>query len=157
MNDYMKKNLSTMLNIFIVVIFLCIASETFAEEPDKENSPLEITSESMTVEEKSKIITFIGSVVAKKDTLTIYSDRMVVYYRQDKKIKNVLASGNVRLLQDEKEIRSEKAEYLPDEEKVVFTGGPVFTENKNTVTGSMITYIIRSGKSIVENSRVILR
>ncbi len=153
----MKHNLPVLRNIIIAVFILCLASETFAEGSNKENSPLEITSQSMTVEEKSNIITFNGSVVAKKDNITIYSDTMVVYYHQDRKIKNVLASGNVRLLQDQKEIRSEKAEYLPDEEKVIFTGDPVFTENKNTVTGSMIMYIIPSGKSIVENSKVILR
>jgi lipopolysaccharide export system protein LptA len=139
------------------MIVLCLSYDVYAAEEKRERSPLEITSNSMTVEEKSNIITFIGSVIAKKDTITIYSDTMVVHYNQERKIKNVLASGNVRLLQDEKEIRSEKAEYIPDEEKVIFSGDPVFTERQNTVTGSMITYIIPSGKSIVENSKVILR
>ncbi len=156
-NKDMKINLLALSNTIIAVFILFIAIETYAEESNKDDSPLEITSQSMTVEEKSNIITFNGSVVAKKDTITIYSDTMIVNYYQDKKIKNVMASGNVRLIQDQKEIRSEKAEYLPDEEKVIFTGNPVFTENKNTVTGSMITYIIPSGKSIVENSKVILR
>ena len=156
-NKDMKINLLALSNTIIAVFILFIAIETYAEESNKDDSPLEITSQSMTVEEKSNMITFNGSVVAKKDTITIYSDTMIVNYYQDKKIKNVLASGNVRLIQDQKEIRSEKAEYLPDKEKVIFTGNPVFTENKNIVTGSMITYIIPSGKSIVENSKVILR
>jgi lipopolysaccharide transport protein LptA len=149
--------LQDLFTVVIVMSVLCFSYDMYAEEPNREKSPLEITSNSMTIEEKSNIITFIGSVVAKKDSITIYSDTMVVHYSQGKEIKNVLATGNVKLLQDEKEIRSDKAEYIPDEEKVVFSGDPVFTERQNIVTGSMITYIIPSGKSIVENSKVILR
>jgi lipopolysaccharide export system protein LptA len=156
------RNITELNFIKIAILILCILSSFFsyyayAGEGKSEKIPLEITSKSMVAEDNNTLITFKDSVVAKKGDITLYSDTLVVHYGKQRKVKKIIARGNVTLNQGDKEIKSENAEYFPDDEKVVFTGNPVFHENNNIVSGSKITYLITSEKSIVEDSRVILK
>lgn len=143
-----------------IVLFLAISlveiGPLHAEKTRTNSSAITINSDRMIAENKKNIVSFEGSVVARKDRITLYSDRMEVQYDNDRNIQTITSYGNVRLIQDKREISADKAVYYAHDEKVVFTGTPVFKEDKDTVTGSRITYYIPAEKSIVENSKVIL-
>ena len=139
------------------IILICSVRLSYAEQKKAVKNPLKITSESMIAEDKKNIITFIGSVIAQKDDIRLYSNRLVVHYTENRKVKHLTALGKVRLIQDNKDIKSDKAEYFPDKKMIIFTGSPIFMENSNTVSGTSITYYISAKKIVVENSRVILK
>ncbi len=140
---------------FLLLALLSISA--IAEEATSARTPIEIDSQSMTVEESSNTIIFRGSVIARKDDITIFSDKMVVNLDEFKEITGIVAQGKVKMIRDAKVITSNKAVYSPDDEKVTFTGDPRFQEDNSTVTGSVITYFIATEKAIVEGSKVILR
>lgn len=116
--------------------------------------PTVITSETLTADNKAHTALFEGSVIAKTNTMTIYSDRMFVYYTDEGKITKIEAAGNIKLIRGERVITSETAIYFSDEEKVIFTGQPKAMEGNNIVTGTRMIYFINDDRSLVENSKV---
>jgi len=127
---------------------------------DKE--PTVITAQSLTADNKAKTALFTGSVVAKKGDSTFYGDRMLVYYvesgdGENSNIDKIEADGNVKLVRGDRIITSGKCVYYAgDNERAVFTEKPRATENKNIVTGTVMTYYIKEDRSVVENSKIFI-
>jgi lipopolysaccharide export system protein LptA len=125
---------------------------------DKE--PTVITAQSLTADNKAKTALFTGSVVSKKGDSTFYADRMLVYYvesgdGENSNIDKIEADGNVKLVRTGRVITSGKAIYYAGAaERVVFSDKPRATENKNVVTGTIMTYYIKDDRSVVENSKI---
>lgn len=133
------------------------AVEEQKKEEKKEEKPVVITSLSLLHDNKEHTSLFEGNVVAKTEDMTIYSDRMMVYYKDDgNKIDRIEASGNVKVVKGERTIVSREATYYEDEEKVIFTGDPQAWEGDNKVTGTVMTYYMKDERSIVENSKVVI-
>jgi len=123
-----------------------------------EKTPIVITSQTLTADNSNKTAVFEGSVVATKEDLTIYSDKMTVYYdNSEGKIKKIYAVGNVKAHKGDRVIFSDEATYLEDEKKIVFTGNPRAVEGDNVVTGTQITLYMEDERAFVEGSRVILQ
>lgn len=137
---------------------------SFAEEKKTEEQkakvPTVITSELLTADNKAKTALFEGSVVAKKGEMTLFSDKMLVYYADEKgssNIKKIDAEGNVRLIKRERVVTSKFATYFAEpEEHIIFTGEPRASEGENVVIGTKMIYFMKDDRSIVENSKVFL-
>ncbi len=153
-----------MLRLFFIVnIVLSISAyhlTAFASAPAKEEEkrPIIITSKTLTADSKNNTATFDGSVVARTDRITIYSDKMTVFYGNSKgKIKKIHAVGNVKVNKKGKAMFSKDAVYFNDEEKIVFTGNPKAIEGENLITGKKITFYLKDDRAVIEESRVILQ
>ena len=82
-------------------------------------TPIVITSQTLTADNNNKTAVFEGSVVATKEDLTIYSDKMTVYYdNSEGKIKKIYAVGNVKAHKGDRVIFSDEATYLEAEKKI---------------------------------------
>lgn len=145
------------------ILLLCSFSISFgAKEEQKkeektEEKPVVVTSLHLLHDNKKHTSLFEGNVIAKTEDMTIYSERMLVYYTEDgNKIDKIEASGNVKVIKGERTIVSKEATYYEEEQKVIFTGDPQAWEGDNKVTGSMITYFIKDDKSIVKDSKVVI-
>jgi lipopolysaccharide export system protein LptA len=107
---------------------------------------------------KAHTALFEKNVIAKTTDMTIYSDWMLVYYREEGgDVTKIEAKGNVKVYRDTKVITSNEAVYFADEDKVIFTGSPKAVDGENVVTGSKIIYYSKDDRSFVENSKVILK
>jgi lipopolysaccharide export system protein LptA len=153
-----------MLRLFFIVnIVLTISAyhlTAFASAPAKEEEkrPIIITSKTLTADSKNNTATFDGSVVAKTDRITIYSDKMTVFYgNSEGKIKKIHAVGNVKVNKKGKALFSKDAIYFNDEEKIVFTGNPKAIEGENLITGKKIIFYLKDDRAVIEESRVILQ
>jgi|WetSurMetagenome_2_1015567.scaffolds.fasta_scaffold05360_6 lipopolysaccharide export system protein LptA len=128
--------------------------------PGKE--PTVITARALTADNKAKTALFTGSVVAKKGDSIFYADRMLVYYvetgdGENSNIDRIEATGHVRLVRVNRIITAGKATYYAGaDERVVFSDKPRATEDKNVVTGTLMTYYIRDDRSVVENSKIFI-
>lgn len=146
--------------IVLVTLFLFI-NPVLAQDKKEMPEPIIITSKTLINDSKAKTATFEGNVVAKRGEVTLYADKMIVYYEDEQKggnIKMIEAIGDVKLIKADRVITSHKATYLPDpEERVIFTGEPRATEGKNLVTGEKITYFMKDDRSLVEKSKVYLK
>ena len=147
---------STFLSGSLIIFFL-LASNVFSEEAQKIKGPITITSERLTSDNKTHTALFENSVVARTTDMTIYADRMLVYYAEDTgSVTKIEAVGGVKLIKENRVITSKEATYYADEEKVIFTGEPRAVEGKNVVTGSKMTYLLNEDRFLVEGSKVFL-
>lgn len=145
-------------NLFFSCLVICLlASSAYAEKRSQETKgPIVITSSALTADNKANTALFEGSVIAKTDDMTIYSDRMLVHYSEKGKMIKIEAEGHIKLIKDERVITSDAAVYFADEDKVVFTGQPKAMEGNNTVSGTKMIFLIKEDRSIVENSKVFI-
>lgn len=152
---------------FLVVAFLLFAihylmfTAAYAQEKKTSNEATVITSKTLVTDNKAKTAIFEGDVIAKKGDIKIFSDKMAVFYSEEKSgsnIKKIEAEGNIRLLKEDRVITSKFATYFSEPvEKIIFTGEPKASEGENVVTGTKMIYLIKDDVSIVENSKVFLK
>lgn len=144
--------------IITLLIFLSLAASAFSEEQVKKiKGPVIITSEMLTADNKARTALFERSVVARTTDLTMYADRILVYYDKDTgNVTQLDAEGGVKVVKENRVITSREAVYYSDGEKVVFTGEPRAVEGENVVTGKKMTYLMNEDRFLVEGSKVFL-
>ncbi|MDY0211445.1 MAG: lipopolysaccharide transport periplasmic protein LptA [Desulfuromonadaceae bacterium] len=128
------------------------------------DQPVNISSNSLDADDKAGVFIFKGDVVAKQDNATIYSDQLEVYYAQtpeqnneagtvdknNRSILKIVASGAVRIVQNERIATGERAEYVYADSAIILTGSPKVIQGTNTVSGEKITVYLNDERSIVE-------
>lgn len=144
--------------ISALLILLYSAVSSAEEQKMQVKGPINITSETLTSDNKAHTALFEGKVVAKTTDTTIHADKMLVFYNEGSgEVTRIDATGNVKLLKGGRLITSQAATYYADEDKVVFTGEPRAEDGENVVTGNTMTYYISQDRSYVEKSRVFLK
>ena len=145
--------------LIISVLFLALPMLLNAEDQKARiKGPINITSETLTTDNKAHTALFENNVVARTTDLTIYSDKMLVYYKEDGgTVTKIEATGNVKVIKEARIITSKSAIYYADEDKVDFTGEPRAMDGDNVVSGTKITYFIGNDRFHVENSKVMLK
>lgn len=147
------------------IMLLAASGAAYAEEKKKlpDSSPKEpvvITSKTLSADNKARVAVFEGSVIAKKGEMTMFSDKMTVYYSDEKSgssITKIDSEGNVKVVKADRVITSKFATYLTEpQERIIFTGEPRASEGANVVTGTKMTYFMQDDRSIVENSKVFI-
>ncbi len=114
-------------------------------------APIEITSDTVEGDQKQNMVTFKGNVVAKQEDITLYANSLVVYYNPDtKKLKEIMAVGNVKITQLDRRASGNKALFQQDANKVTLEGEAVLREGDNVIRGERITYYVDEGRSLVE-------
>ncbi len=130
------------------------------EQNKNVKEPTIVTSQKMTTDNKAKTALFEGNVVVRKGDRTMYADKMLVHYSEEKggsNIKEIDAEGNVKLVRGDRVVTSKFAVYYAEpEEYIVFTGDPRASQGEDVVTGTKITYFMKDDHSIVENSKVFI-
>lgn len=116
--------------------------------------PIVITSE--TLRAKTDVSFFEGSVVAKTGDLTVYSDKMTVFYDDAGEIERIEADGSVKMLRGEKVSTSSRAVLYTADSRLILTGEPKAVEGDNVITGTKIIYFIDEDRTIIEGSKVYL-
>ena len=93
---------------------------------------------------------FTGKVVAKQGDITIFADKITVNYA-DKKgdVEKIEASGNVRIVQQNKTGTAAQAVYDSSDGRITLTGNPRVMQGGNSISGKTITYYVDDDKSVV--------
>ena len=91
--------------------------------------------------EKETTFTYSRGVRITATNLVLTCDHLVVIARRSgdpaalvgrqEKLKSLVASGNVRLVQDDREATADRAEVFPDDDRVILTGNPVVRSVKD--------------------------
>jgi lipopolysaccharide export system protein LptA len=116
----------------------------------------------LTADNNAHTALFEKSVVARTTDMTIYADKMLVYYDVDTgDISKIESEGNIKLIKKTRIITSKEATYYAADkdnaERVIFSGEPRATDGENVVTGTKITYLLNEDRYLVENSKVFLK
>lgn len=141
---------------FIITLFciFLITNEIYAKMPPSQSkTPITIEALQMSIDGKHGIIDFIGKVVATKKNMKVFCDRMRVFMdNKSKKIKKIMATGNVKVIIGDKVVTSKTAIYHSAEEKIIFSGNPKAWMGENVVSGDRIIYFIKDERTIVETT-----
>ena len=139
------------LNIFLAVALLLPVSISAAPvDPSQNRGPIHVTSDRLEADDQAQTVIFSGNAVATQDDVTIHADRLTIKYTGEKReIVQIVADGQVRIVQQEKLATGEKAVYYNREERVVMTGSPKVTEGDNFVEGQEITLYLNEKRSVV--------
>jgi len=168
----MRKSGGAVLLVLIISMFLSVAVGTTQEKKknpkDQEKKaqpgggfgltasrgPIDIASDSVEADQKQNTITFKGNVIAKQEDTTLFANTMVVYYDPEtKKLKVIVATGNVKIVQLERRATGQKATFHQDENKVILDGGAVVREGDNVVRGERVIYFVNEDRSVVEGGK----
>jgi len=117
-------------------------------------SPIEITSDMVEGDQKQNRVTFKGNVVAKQEGATLYANAIVIRYDMEmKRMKEIVATGNVRIIQEDRRATGQKVTFYHDENKIVLEGEAVIREGENVVRGERVVYLIDEERSYVEGGK----
>lgn len=119
----------------------------------KGNLPIQLKSDQLITDSAGRTATFTGRVVAIQGDLTIYADTLVVRYAESKKdVHQVIATGNVRIIQGERQGFAERAVYDNLAGLIRLEERPRVQQGEDTIRGAVILYYVNEQKSVVEGS-----
>ena len=114
-------------------------------------APIDIASDTLEWDGKQNKATYKGNVVAKQEDTTLYANTLTIIYDQEtKKLKEIIAVGNVKVVQLERRATSQKATFDQDKNKVILDGEAVVREGANVIRGERITFYVEEERSVVE-------
>jgi len=155
------KPLAAVLLVLMLMMSVAWAAPQPAEKKsikDRSSQPITVKSDQLQAYNEAKQAVFTGHVVARQDDVTIYSDRLEVYYGvTDDEVDRIVASGNVRILQTNRVGTGGHAVYESRLGKITLTENPRVSQDTDTVTGKVIIYYLDEERSEVQggdNARV---
>ncbi|MDD2365223.1 MAG: lipopolysaccharide transport periplasmic protein LptA [Desulfuromonadaceae bacterium] len=144
-------------NCLILAGFFCSAfvSPALAASnaaTDRSSLPITVKSNEMSADNKGKTAVFVGRVVAKQADITIFSDKLIVNYSDQKgDVDKVEAQGNVRIIQLNRTGFADQAVYESRSGRIVLTGSPRVVSGGDSISGKIITYFVDDEKSEVSS------
>lgn len=119
---------------------------------DRSSLPITIKSNEMSADNKGKTAIFSGKVVAKQGDITIFADKLVVSYAEKNgDVDKVEATGNVRIVQQNRTGFADQAVYDSRNGRIVLTGTPRVVQGGDSISGKVITYYVDDDKSDVSS------
>ena len=123
----------------LVIFFLLIPVCAFSKE-DVKRDPIVVTSKMLTIDNENNTAVFEHSVVAEAPEMTLYADKMFIFYNQDSRtITRIDASGGVKVIEKDRVITADKATYYARDERVIFKGDLKVVEGKRFISGEKNT------------------
>jgi lipopolysaccharide export system protein LptA len=159
---------STLVLIFLATFYPAAA---FAEEQKKvqdqqpAEEPIQITADRLESNAEQKYAEFIGNVKASQGNFKINSDTLRIYYsgdliNRDKQATNenllnkIVAKGNVEILSDQYEAKTDEAQYDVKTMTIVLAGeNSTVTSGQNSISGSKIILYRADGRVKVEGGK----
>ncbi len=146
--------------VFLILSFILLSASTALSEKTqpRPSRAIRITSDRLeAMDQKGKVV-FLGNVVARRGNLTIYADRLEVYYvstpseKGKKKLEKIVAAGHLKIVQGKRRATAKKAVYIKRQEKIVLIKDATVWDGPSSVKGDRITLFINENRSVVESS-----
>ncbi len=139
-------------------------------------TPLHITAAQLEADQDKNLIIFKGQVKAVYGDATLYTDKLLVFFKKPEKkappapaaqktletsplgqlggekLDRIEALGNVRFVQEDRVATGEKAIYYQDKDEVVLLGRPQVWRGENNLKGNKIIFNLTTKRVVVESS-----
>lgn len=107
----------------------------FGQNEDNRNAPVEVTADSLSVDQSNGTAIFAGNVVIGQGTLRLAAPRVLVVYQQDsQQISRLEATGGVTLVDGDDAAEAERADYSLDNRTIVMEGSVLLTQGPSAIT-----------------------
>ena len=117
------------------------------------DKPVHITADSLEADNTRGMAVFKGNVVARQEDMVIFSDTMAVNYDEKGGMKQITATGNVKITRGDRVATGQKVVFYNPEQKIVLTGNPRVWQGADVISGERITIFVKENRSIVEGSK----
>jgi lipopolysaccharide transport protein LptA len=118
------------------------------------NKPIDIVSDTMEGFDKEKYVIFKGSVVAKQEDLTIFSDTIEAYMNEEtNEIEKAHAKGNVKIIKKERTATSNEAVFNNAKGEIVLKGNVIVYSGQDRLNGEIVTYYVNEDRVVVEGEK----
>jgi len=111
-----------------------------------------INSDELRMDQLGKTAVFTGNVVVIGNNFNMKCEEMTVFFTNDSKIDNIVAKGDVVIVQPGRITHCGQAQYFRDEDKFVLTDEPDILDNQNEIQAPKIT-IYRTKQTMVTEGR----
>jgi len=136
--------------ILLSLLLACAVSAADITGSDRKNQPIQIKSNALSTDSANRTAIFTGKVSARQGDVTIYCDRLLVYYSEkNKDVDKVEAFGDVRIIQGNRMAQSGHAVYDGKAGKIILDDKPRLYQEGSEVTGKVITYNLETQQSVV--------
>ncbi len=147
---------------FLLLFFLLTdASAGDDEKKTVETPDIHVTADRLVSDRNAKYAEFSGRVVAIREDAKLTCSNLKIIYNEEKSgdadqqsggVDKMIATGNVRLVFEDKIAVAERAVYTAADDSIVLTGGdPKVTGGSSYITGEKITLYRTSGKVLVDS------
>ncbi|UWR07358.1 MULTISPECIES: LptA/OstA family protein [Ruegeria] len=108
--------------------------------------PVEVTSETLNVNQEDGSAEFLGNVIVVQGEMRLSAGRVLVIYNQDRSgIERMEASENVVLVSPPDAAEGDWAEYTIDSGVIVMKGNVLLTQGPSTISGDQMIANLTSG------------
>ncbi|KAE9630926.1 lipopolysaccharide transport periplasmic protein LptA [Parasedimentitalea maritima] len=120
-----------------------IAFGTIKADP---SLPVEVTSDTLEVNQVDGSAQFLGSVLVIQGVMRLSADNVLVIYKPEQKgIDRLEATGNVILVNGPDAAEAERAEYTIDSGTIVMNGNVLLSQGNSTLASSQMVVNLNSG------------
>lgn len=116
--------------------------------------PVEVTADTLTLDQESGSAVFDGNVLVVQDTLRLSAGRVLIEYGDEgggaSGIARLLASGGVTFVTGGEAVEASEAAYAVESAEVRFTGGVLLTQGRNSISGDRLTINLETGSGRME-------
>ncbi len=155
-----------LLGLGLLILLPPVAQNTRAAV-GADDLPLTINAGRLEVDHARQEIAFREQVVARYKDLILYADLVKIFYQAKaatpekgkpespletvgiERITRIEASGQVRLVQEDRVATGDQAIYYPQEEKIILRGNPQLWRGQNSIRGQEITFFIKENRAVV--------
>jgi lipopolysaccharide export system protein LptA len=152
----MKLSPAPLALALLVLTLAAVDAQMPVLDPSDPNTPppgaTVITSDELRMDQTTRISIFTGNVIVTGTNFRMTCEEMTVYSTKESKIDNIIAKGNVVILQPGRITHCGQAQYFHDEDKFVLTDQPDILDNKNEIQAPKIT-IFRTKQSLFTEGR----
>lgn len=123
------------------------------EKGDQAKRAIRISAQSMIYRQASNSARYEREAKVETSDMLVYADLVQVFFEgQEQQLKRMLAEGGVRMLQPDKEGRGERAEYYPEEEKMILWGNLAQITNKKggRSEGRQLTFYSKDDRILLD-------
>ncbi|UWS02056.1 LptA/OstA family protein [Phaeobacter inhibens] len=125
------------------------ASIAFGAVKADPSQPVEVTAETLDVNQADGSARFIGDVVIIQGVMRLSANDVLVIYKQDETgktgVERLEASGDVILVNGPDAAEADKAEYTIDSGTVVMTGNVLLSQSTGTLTSNRLVVDLTTG------------
>ena len=132
----------------LAAALLLLAEPAFAQQP------VQITSDLFTVDEKTQEAVFTGNVVVIHPTVKVWADKVVAVYGDTgpSDIKSFIASGSVKLENDEQTATGDQAVFTPGDQLLRLTGNVEVVNASGTIQAGELVVNMETNVSTFTSS-----
>tara|TARA_E500000178_G_scaffold301003_1_gene309604 strand:+ start:400 stop:849 length:450 start_codon:yes stop_codon:yes gene_type:complete len=130
---------------FITFLFILCANSANAKQ-------IQIVSNKLEIIRAENISIFSGNVYAVEENLKIWSEKLIITSSKDeKKVKELNAHGNVKIIREELSINGDKARYDPLQNKLFVFGRVEVLQNQSIILCDKIIVDLENSSSIMSS------